>query len=266
MIMNTAIDERQNQRIAAVSSTGIIGAIILILWTITLFRPDPLPSEKIIEFDLGVPNAGGGGGGGSDKSIVKDAGATNPPASEITSKSEDASSTTQPVTTNTKPSNTTNNNSKPNNKPINSNALFENSSDNGTGNGTGTGNGNGNGSGNGNGNGSGNGNGNGSGFGNGNGPGTEPGTSGDYILEGRKFVSKPAIKESFEDEGKVVVNVWVDQNGNVTRASINESQTNTSSKQLRDIALRAAKKWKYDSNTNAAVEQKGVVIYKFTLN
>jgi TonB family protein len=248
--------DRNEQSIKALIFTLIITVgVILLLMFMNLYRPDPLPTEIVLELPLGFgdPDAGGGSGGATktDVAVVQE----QEESSSISEENvKEAPVVTTPNNVSVKPVNT-NVNVKPNNntKPINQNALFPGGGNEGEG------------GGNENGKGDGKGDKEGPGFG----PGTKPGVHGsggsDYVMEGRNAVSKPTLTDNFEEEGKVVVNVWIDQNGAVTRTSINESQTNTSSPKLRSIAEKAAKKWKYSSSTNASVEQKGIVIYKFVL-
>lgn len=280
--MDQLIDiERQEdstKNIRALVYTLVISvAVILLCMFITLYQPDPLPTVKIVELELGFgnPDAGGGGGGSSaGKTNPQPIAANNPtPSNPIETREDDPKVNVPPVNnpnvtpnnnppkTNPTKTNPTNNNTPP---KLNPNASFPGMSDNGNGNGNGSGNG----SGNGNGSGSGSGGGNGSGNGSGTGPGTKPGVvgDGDYNLEGRNLVSRPKIDDNISEEGKVMVNIWVDQDGNVTRATINEAQTNTNSKDLREKALKAAKKTKFSPNPGAAVEQKGLMTYKFILH
>lgn len=252
----TAPADNEQRVKAMIFTTGIVVFIVLLLMFVTLYRPDPLPSEVILELSVGDPYAGGGGGGSS--SAV--ANTPTAPQEEEASSSENIKEA--PIVSN-KPNNNKpnpNTNTKPDNtKPINNNALFPGM--NGEGDGKGDGKGDGEGDGTGNGTGGGNGNGNGKG----DGSGFKPGVQGDHHLEGRQLVSKPAISENFTEEGKVFVNVWVDQNGNVTRTSINESKTNTSSTRLRSLAEKAARKIKWDVKPDAPADQKGYYIFNFVL-
>lgn len=254
MIMYAEIEnDRNEQSLRALIATLIISVgILLLLMFINLYRPNPLPTqiEIILPLGLGEPDAGGSSGGAANPS-------TNPSVANVEpggiseENAKDAPEINSPNHVTTNP--VVNNNTKPNNKPNNPNALYPGGGTNGEGGGDKDGEG----------------KGEGGHKGDGFGPNTEDGkynpNKGDYVMEGRTATSKQPITDSFEEEGKVVINVWIDQNGAVTRTSINESQTNTSSEKLRRLAEKAAKKWKYSANSKAAVEQKGLVIYKFTL-
>lgn len=115
--------------------------------------------------------------------------------------------------------------------------------------------------------GGGQGGGNGSGTGPGNGPGTGPGSGGgvtSWKLEGRSMSVKPNLSEKAPEEGTVVVDIWVDSNGNVTKAVQNVVKSSTTSSQLFELAIKAAKKAKFSASN--IPEQKGTITIKFVLN
>jgi len=239
--------DRNEQSLKAIILTLIISVgVLLLLMFMNMYRPNPLPTEVIVELQLGL---------GDPEPNLQPVVEVKEEASSISEENvEEAPVVVKPNNVSVKPVNT--NITKPNTttKPNNPNALFPGMGNDGSGGGDKDGNG------------KGDGDKTGPGFGDKD--GTKPGPSGnggDYVMEGRNAISKPTLTDSFDEEGKVVVNVWIDQNGAVTRTSINESQTNTSSSRLRSIAEKAAKKWKYSSNSKASVEQKGLVIYKFVL-
>lgn len=129
------------------------------------------------------------------------------------------------------------------------------------GNGSGTGSGGGNGSGNGTGSGSGSGSGNGSGSGSGTGSGSG------YSLGNRKALSKPQPNNPCGNEsGRVAVQVTVDRNGNVIKATPGAIGTNNTNSCLAEQAKRAAMETKWSADPNAPETQVGKIIYNFTLN
>jgi len=96
-----------------------------------------------------------------------------------------------------------------------------------------------------------------------------PGTYGintdlDYQLGGRNCLYRPVMSRDIDEEGKIVVNIMVNEEGAVTRASVNEQQTNTNSVALRKIALNSALKTKW-TEKKGIPEQKGHIVYKFVL-
>lgn len=114
------------------------------------------------------------------------------------------------------------------------------------------------------GNGTGNGIGTGSGYGAGSGGGSGGGSG--YSLGNRKALSKPAPKYTCNEEGKVVVEVSVDQNGKTISATAGIKGTTNTAKCLLDQARIAAMNTKWESDNNAPVKQVGKIIYNFNLN
>jgi TonB family protein len=115
--------------------------------------------------------------------------------------------------------------------------------------------------------GGGQGGGNGTGTGTGNGPGSGSGSGGgfkDYTLAGRSIRTAPTLSEVAPDEGIVMVDIWVDAAGNVTKAVANAAKSNTSNSQLYTLAEKAAKKAKF--NAVGSGEQKGTIKITFKLH
>jgi hypothetical protein len=155
-------------------------------------------------------------------------------------------------------------------KPGNNQGTTDKPGDQGNPNGTAQsniykGNGSGSGSGSGTGKGSGSGSGSGTGSGSGNGSGTGSGTGGgvNYSLEGRnpKSLLKPSYNS--EDQGKVVVTIWVNKEGKVIKALAGGKGTSTSDQKLWKMAEEAAKRSTFTAKPDAAEEQKGTITYKF---
>jgi len=114
------------------------------------------------------------------------------------------------------------------------------------------------------GNGTGNGIGTGSGYGAGSGGGSGGGSG--YSLGNRKALSKPAPKYTCNEEGKVVVEVTVDQNGKTISATAGIKGTTNTARCLLDQAKIAAMNTKWDADNDAPVKQTGKIIYNFSLN
>ena len=93
------------------------------------------------------------------------------------------------------------------------------------------------------------------------------GKSGDpnYNLAGRKALLTPKEQPNCEEEGIVVVEVFVDRNGTVIRANSGiKGSTNTNPcllKPAREAALRTS----WNADPNAQKIQKGTIIYIFSL-
>ena len=114
------------------------------------------------------------------------------------------------------------------------------------------------------GNGTGNGIGTGSGYGAGSGGGSGGGSG--YSLGNRKALSKPAPKYTCNEEGKVVVEVSVDQNGKTISATAGIKGTTNTAKCLLDQARIAAMNTKWESDNDAPAKQVGKIIYNFSLD
>ncbi len=113
--------------------------------------------------------------------------------------------------------------------------------------------------------GGGQGGGNGTGNGPGNGPGTGPGNGGDVgvSLQGRDVIRRPSITGNSPGVGTVVVDIWVDSNGNVKKAIANSSnpKTTATSQALYSLAEQKAKEAKFSSSDQAS--QKGSITFVF---
>lgn len=132
---------------------------------------------------------------------------------------------------------------------LNSNGYYgSGGSGGGTGGGTGTGNG----------------IGTGSGYGAGSGGGSGGGSG--YSLNGRKALSKPAPKYTCNEEGKVVVEVTVDQNGKTISATAGVKGTTNTASCLLEQAKIAALNTKWSADANASAKQVGKIIYNFSLD
>lgn len=136
---------------------------------------------------------------------------------------------------------------------INSSGYGAGGSGGGTGGGTGTGNG------------TGTGPGSGSGSGGGNGSGNGLGNGAGYALSGRKALTKPAPKYNCNEEGTVVVQITVDQNGNVIDAKPNARGTTNSASCLTSQARIAAMGTKWSASPTGAEKQVGTITYNFSL-
>lgn len=118
------------------------------------------------------------------------------------------------------------------------------------------------GNGSGGGNGSGTGLGSGSGYGNGSGSGNG---NGNYQLGNRKALNKPEPRYICNEQGTVVVQIAVDQNGKVVSANPGVKGTTNTAKCLLDQAKIAAMNTKWQSDDTAPSTQIGKIIYNFKL-
>lgn len=98
----------------------------------------------------------------------------------------------------------------------------------------------------------------GSGSGNGSGNGTGWG------LAGRKLAANSKKVQDCNEEGRVVVKVWVNRNGNVIKAERTQGTTNTNPC-LVNPAIETAKSFKWQADSKAPEIQIGFVVVNFKL-
>lgn len=98
------------------------------------------------------------------------------------------------------------------------------------------------------------------------GPGGGTGNSGvSFTLAGRSPLSLPKPEYRSQEQGKVVVDVTVDKEGNVITAQAGAKGTTTSAPSLWEAARKAALAAKFDRKPDAAATQKGTISYVFVL-
>ena len=91
--------------------------------------------------------------------------------------------------------------------------------------------------------------------------GTNNGIVGD--LGGRGLYGEPSIKP--QEEGLVVLNVYVDRQGNITRTTRNYDESNTTSSHLFELAEEAVKELRFQAKSNADLTQRGTIRFNFKL-
>lgn len=102
------------------------------------------------------------------------------------------------------------------------------------------------------------------GNGTGEGPGTGPGKGGiSFSLAGRHMVRTPQINDRSQETGKVVVDITVDKDGNVTAAIPGGRGSTTTSSLLFKLAKDAAMKAKFNAANDEADIQKGTISFVF---
>ena len=97
------------------------------------------------------------------------------------------------------------------------------------------------------------------------------GGGGNYMLGGRQALSKPRPEYQCDGEGRVVVKIYVDRQGKVTRAIPGEkvpggAATTTTSSCLFDKARAAAMRTTWQGDSDAPALQIGYIIYNFRKN
>jgi TonB family protein len=92
--------------------------------------------------------------------------------------------------------------------------------------------------------------------------GTGGGGNGNYRLGNRKALTKPKPAYNCNEEGRVVIKIYVDRAGNVTKAVLGKGTTNNAPC-LVDKAIEAAKRTKWQPDNKASEPQIGKIIFNF---
>lgn len=92
------------------------------------------------------------------------------------------------------------------------------------------------------------------------------GGEGNYLLKGRRALSKPIRKPDCNEEGVVVVRIEVGVDGGVIKAVPGVKGTTNNSPCLLEPALKAALATKWNPDGNAPNRQVGLIRYKFILS
>ncbi len=91
------------------------------------------------------------------------------------------------------------------------------------------------------------------------------GRGGSFSLVGRSAVSLPKPVYNTNQQGMVVIRIWVNQQGRVTRAEYEPKGSNTSNGELVANAKAAAMKAVFNADAKAQEEQRGTITYIFKL-
>jgi len=92
------------------------------------------------------------------------------------------------------------------------------------------------------------------------------GSGGNYRLGNRNALNRPKPDYPCNEEGKVVVTIYVDQSGKVVSAVPGAKGTTNSANCLLTEAKAAALKTKFNQDSKAPPKQKGAIIYNFSLS
>lgn len=248
--------EKKDRTIAAVSTVLVHALVLLVLFLMAFRTPLPLPGEEGVEVDLGLYNQGMGQVQPDKPAVPKQLQPYEPREEEL-SKSKDEVVTQDDEETPAIEKKKEPKEEEPVAEPqptVNPKALFkgtdksqEGGSEGITGQPGDQGNPNGlagvkkyDGQG-----------------GQGNGPGYDLGGRGATVLQ------RPS--NEFPEEGHIVVEIWVDRQGNVVRTNIAKGTDITDSR-MRDMAVEAAMRSKFIADPTAPEEQKGTITYTFVQN
>ncbi|QED38146.1 energy transducer TonB [Antarcticibacterium arcticum] len=89
---------------------------------------------------------------------------------------------------------------------------------------------------------------------------------GNYRLGGRRALNKERIVQDCNEAGLVVVQIEVNQSGQVTKATPGVKGTTNSAACLLDPAKRAALATRFNSDSKAPARQVGTIVYNFKLS
>ena len=82
-------------------------------------------------------------------------------------------------------------------------------------------------------------------------------------LGGRGVLASPPVQENSQVAGTVVIEVCVNPNGEITRASYTQNGSSTADPKLVSAATNNAKRWRFAPNELAPAEQCGRISYNF---
>lgn len=85
-----------------------------------------------------------------------------------------------------------------------------------------------------------------------------------YDLGGRNAKSLSRPSSDFNEEGTIVVDIWVDRDGRVQNAQIGKG-TDIANARMRQTAINAARTSVFAPDNDAAELQKGTITYKFII-
>jgi outer membrane biosynthesis protein TonB len=234
-----ALKEEDHRR-ALYASMVFIMLMILFFLLVSLEEPDPPIQEVIIPIDMEnieipeefMDDPGGGGSQGGPS-----------PIDQQVQNSAEHIETQQEESVNVPSGNQNQTENGVNNQPQPDQSLgFNGNGGDGNGNGTGTGFG----------------DGDGTNAGNGSGPGGDGNAN-----PNRKLTADPDFNANVQEEGKIALDIWVDENGNVVQVRYKEAKSTSGSEYLISLATRAAKTMKYEKKPGATKEYVGYQIFAF---
>ena len=91
------------------------------------------------------------------------------------------------------------------------------------------------------------------------------GSGTNYRLTGRNAVSLPKPDYNSNQQGKIVIDIWVNQQGQVTRVEGPAQGSTITNSAMVEQAKKAARTARFNADTKALEEQKGSITYIFTI-
>lgn len=89
--------------------------------------------------------------------------------------------------------------------------------------------------------------------------------NGSYSLAGRSAVTLPSPSYNSNQQGKIVVKIWVDQQGRVTRVEAPAQGSTISTGAMVEQAKNAAKRARFNPSSTAPEQQVGTITYIFKI-
>lgn len=89
--------------------------------------------------------------------------------------------------------------------------------------------------------------------------------NGSYSLAGRSAVTLPSPTYNSNQQGKIVVKIWVDQQGRVTRVEAPSQGSTISTGAMVEQAKNAAKRARFNASSSAPEQQVGTITYIFKI-
>ncbi len=89
--------------------------------------------------------------------------------------------------------------------------------------------------------------------------------NGSFSLAGRSAVTLPKPEYNSNQQGKIVVKIWVDQQGRVTRVEAPAQGSTLSTGPMVEQAKNAAKRARFNASSDAPEQQVGTITYIFKI-
>lgn len=253
--------EKKNSIISAVSTLLLMGLLVLLCAFIGLNPPDPPIPEEGVEVNLGNSDQGlGDVATPTNSENMRNPAMPTPSTGENVATQRNSSAPLNTSKDNTRASDTrvqpkqpTNTDAQPETR-TNPNALFPGKKNTSNGGSQGVSNGTGN-------------QGQAGGNPNSNRYDGVPGNGGSgYSLKGRSASALPEPIYTSNKEGKVIVKIWVDRMGNVTKVEAPQKGSTIAKSEFISQAESAARRAKFNADANATELQVGTITYVFRRN
>jgi hypothetical protein len=80
----------------------------------------------------------------------------------------------------------------------------------------------------------------------------------------RKITDNGGITAQSQEEGKVAIDIWVNDKGEVVKTKFNAQGSNTPSKHLKSLATKWAKTMQYEKSLGSPIQYVGYQVFSFT--